>query len=156
MTRSGEKCRLERIASAEILKNAIQGLATKCVDGISAKEHRCRFYANATISVAAALNPYIGYVSAAEIAKESVRTRRPVAKNCSGQKTNLGFTRRFEGSVRRSHDSSSRFGFGSAGVRPTIFCSPAAAQNCRRDAGATKPKPRKDICTKSEFRLQLT
>jgi hypothetical protein len=67
MTRSGEKCRLERIPSAEILKNAIQELATKCVDGISAKEHRCRFYANATISVAAALNPYIGYVSAAEL-----------------------------------------------------------------------------------------
>jgi hypothetical protein len=80
MTRSGEKCRLERITSAKILKNAIQGLATKCVDGISAKEHRCRFYANATISVAAALNPYIGYTAAAEIAKESVRTRRPMAE----------------------------------------------------------------------------
>jgi hypothetical protein len=58
----------------------IQGPATKSVDGISPKEHRCRFYANATISIAAALNPYIGYAAAAEIAKESVRTRRPVAE----------------------------------------------------------------------------
>jgi len=66
--------------SAEILKNTMRALATKCVDGISAKEARCRYYANATISIAAALNPYIGYVAAAEIAKESVKTGRPVAE----------------------------------------------------------------------------
>jgi aspartate ammonia-lyase len=66
--------------SAEILKNTIRALATKCVDGISAKEERCRYYANATISIAAALNPYIGYAAAAEIAMESVKTGRPVAE----------------------------------------------------------------------------
>src|ERR1700688_92180 len=66
--------------SAEILKNTMRALATKCVDGISAKEDRCRYYASATISIAAALNPYIGYAAAAEIAKESVKTGRPVAE----------------------------------------------------------------------------
>jgi aspartate ammonia-lyase len=66
--------------SAEILKNTVQALATKCVDGISAKEDRCRYYANATISIAAALNPYIGYAAATEIAKESVKTGRTVAE----------------------------------------------------------------------------
>jgi aspartate ammonia-lyase len=66
--------------SAEILKNTMRALATKCVDGISAKEERCRYYANATISIAAALNPYIGYAAAAEIAKESVKTGRPVVE----------------------------------------------------------------------------
>jgi aspartate ammonia-lyase len=66
--------------SAEILKNTMRALATKCVDGISAKEERCRYYANASISIAAALNPYIGYAAAAEIAKESVKTGRPVAE----------------------------------------------------------------------------
>jgi aspartate ammonia-lyase len=66
--------------SAEILKNTIRALATKCIDGISANEERCRYYANATLSIAAALNPYIGYGAAAEIAKESVKTRRPVAE----------------------------------------------------------------------------
>jgi aspartate ammonia-lyase len=66
--------------SAEILKNTIRALAKKCIDGISAKEERCRYYANATISIAAALNPYIGYAAAAEIAKESVKTGRPVAE----------------------------------------------------------------------------
>src|SRR4029077_17458193 len=66
--------------SAEILKNTMQALTSKCVDGISAKEERCNYYANATISIAAALNPYIGYTAAAEIAKESVKTGRPVAE----------------------------------------------------------------------------
>jgi aspartate ammonia-lyase len=66
--------------SAEILKNTMRALATKCVDGISAKEERCRYYANASISIAAALNPYIGYAAAAEIAKESVKTGRPVVE----------------------------------------------------------------------------
>ncbi len=66
--------------SAEILKNTMRVLAEKCVDGIIANEARCRFYANATISIAAALNPYIGYATAAEIAKESVKTGRTVTE----------------------------------------------------------------------------
>jgi aspartate ammonia-lyase len=66
--------------SAEILKNTVRVLATKCVDGISAKEDRCRYYANATISIAAALNPCIGYAAAAEIANESVKAGRPVTE----------------------------------------------------------------------------
>ena len=66
--------------SAEILKNSMRVLAEKCVDGIVANEERCRFYANATISIAAALNPYIGYAAAADIAKESVKTGRPVTQ----------------------------------------------------------------------------
>jgi aspartate ammonia-lyase len=65
---------------AEILKNTMRVLATKCIDGISAKAERCRYYANATISIAAALNPYIGYAAAADIAKESVKTGKPVAQ----------------------------------------------------------------------------
>jgi aspartate ammonia-lyase len=66
--------------SAEILKNTMRVLATKCVDGIAANEERCRHYANATISIAAALNPYIGYAAAAEIAKESIKTGRTVTE----------------------------------------------------------------------------
>jgi len=66
--------------TAEILKNTMRVLAERCVDGIAANEARCRFYANATISIAAALNPYIGYAAAAEIAKESVETGRTVTE----------------------------------------------------------------------------
>jgi len=66
--------------AAEILKNTMRLLAEKCVDGITVNEERCRYYANATISIAAALNPYIGYAAAAEIAKESLRTGKPVTE----------------------------------------------------------------------------
>lgn len=66
--------------SAEIMKNTMRVLAEKCVDGIKANEERCRYYANATISIAAALNPYIGYAAAAEIAKESVKTGKTVTE----------------------------------------------------------------------------
>ncbi len=66
--------------AAEILKNTMRVLAEKCVDGITANEVRCRYYANATIAIAAALNPYIGYAAAAEIAKESVKTGRTVTE----------------------------------------------------------------------------
>ena len=66
--------------SAEILKNTMRVLAEKCIDGITANEARCRFYSNATLSIAAALNPYIGYAAAAEIAKESVKTGRAVTE----------------------------------------------------------------------------
>jgi len=66
--------------AAEILKNTMRVLAEKCVDGIVANQERCRYYAEATISLAAALNPYIGYAAAAEIAKESVRTGRRVTE----------------------------------------------------------------------------
>jgi aspartate ammonia-lyase len=66
--------------SAEILKNTMRVLAEQCVDAITANEARCKFYANATISLAAALNPYIGYAAAAEIAKESVKTGRTVTE----------------------------------------------------------------------------
>jgi aspartate ammonia-lyase len=64
--------------TAEILKNAMRALGEKCVDGIRANPDRCRYYAHATVSTAAALNPYIGYAAAAEIAKESVKTGRAV------------------------------------------------------------------------------
>lgn len=66
--------------STEILKNTARVLATKCVDGVEANPDRCRYYAHATISTAAALNPYIGYAAAAEIAKESVKTGRLVTE----------------------------------------------------------------------------
>jgi aspartate ammonia-lyase len=50
------------------------------VNGIAANEERCRHYANATIAIAAALNPYTGYRAAAEIAKESIKTGRTITE----------------------------------------------------------------------------
>ena len=53
-------------------------LRTRCVDGIEADAERCRELLDRSTAVATALSPYIGYAATAEIAKESVRTGRPI------------------------------------------------------------------------------
>ena len=72
--------------SADILKNTMRVFARKCVDGITVDERRCRLYAKATVAIAAALNPYIGYAAAAKIAQESVRTGRHITEIAIEQK----------------------------------------------------------------------
>jgi len=57
-----------------IMTNMLRQLTEFCVKGITANQKRCEFYAQSTVSLATALNPYIGYARAAEIAKESIAT----------------------------------------------------------------------------------
>ncbi len=64
--------------ASTILRQSMQALRTRCVDGITADEARCRELMDRSTAVATALNPYIGYARTAEIAKESVRTGRPI------------------------------------------------------------------------------
>ncbi len=64
--------------SITILTNMINVFTDKCLAGITANEKRCDFYAQSTVSLATALNPYIGYAKAAEIVKESVATGRSI------------------------------------------------------------------------------
>ena len=66
------------LQSATILTNMLRVFTEKCVQGITANERRSNFYAQSTVSLATALNPYIGYAKAAEIAKESVATGRSI------------------------------------------------------------------------------
>jgi len=66
------------LQSITILTNMLKVFTDKCVKGITASERRCNFYAQSTVSLATALNPYIGYAKAAEIAKESVETGRSI------------------------------------------------------------------------------
>jgi len=51
---------------------------TKCLEGLKANRERAESYVEKSISMATALNPYIGYEKAAEIAKESYKTGRTV------------------------------------------------------------------------------
>ena len=60
------------LQSITILTNMLRVFTDKCVKGITANEKRNDFYAQSTVSLATALNPYIGYAKAAEIVKESV------------------------------------------------------------------------------------
>jgi aspartate ammonia-lyase len=66
------------IHSSTILRNAMETLRTRCVDGIEADAARCRALLDRSTAVATALSPYLGYAKTAEIAKESVRTGRPI------------------------------------------------------------------------------
>ncbi len=66
------------LQSVTILINMLRQFTDKCVAGITANDKRCNFYVQATISLATALNPYIGYAKAAEVAQESVATGRSI------------------------------------------------------------------------------
>src|SRR5438105_6329592 len=66
------------LQSITILTNMLQVFTEKCVAGATATQKRSNFYAQSTVSLATALNPYIGYAKAAEIVKESVATGRSI------------------------------------------------------------------------------
>ncbi len=66
------------LQSITILTNMLRQFTDKCISGITANDNRCSFYVQATVSLATALNPYIGYAKAAEIAKEAVATGRSI------------------------------------------------------------------------------
>jgi aspartate ammonia-lyase len=62
------------IHSIEILGNTIDALSKKCIEGITAKRDRCLAYAEGSLALVTALNPHIGYLNAAAVAKESLET----------------------------------------------------------------------------------
>lgn len=64
--------------SIEILSHSIAAFTDKCVTGIEADAKRCKEYADATLAMATALNPVIGYASAAEVSKEAYKSGKSV------------------------------------------------------------------------------
>lgn len=64
--------------SLEILKNTVPRLADACIAGITADRERCLGYLEQSVGLATVLAPYIGYVAAAEVAKESTATGRSI------------------------------------------------------------------------------
>jgi aspartate ammonia-lyase len=66
------------LQSIGILTNMLREFDERCVSGITANEKRCEVYAQSTVSLATALNPYIGYAKAADIVKESVATGKSI------------------------------------------------------------------------------
>ena len=71
------------LQSISLLAAASRLLAEKCVAGIEANREQTERYAEATLSAATALNPYIGYDKATEIVKEAAasgRSLRDVAR----------------------------------------------------------------------------
>ncbi len=62
------------------MREAILVLATHCVDGITANVELMRQEVENSIGLVTALNPYIGYAAATEVAKEALATGRGVAE----------------------------------------------------------------------------
>ncbi|PYV08335.1 MAG: aspartate ammonia-lyase, partial [Acidobacteria bacterium] len=66
------------LQSIDILTNALDVLAARCVAGITARPERCRRFAESSVALATALNPRIGYDRAAAIVKEALTSGRTV------------------------------------------------------------------------------
>jgi aspartate ammonia-lyase len=62
----------------EILRNACHVFMKYCVSGITANAERCQFFAENSTSVVTVLNPHIGYLAGAEIAKEYLKSGKPI------------------------------------------------------------------------------
>ena len=60
------------------LRNGCMTLADRCVKGITANRERLRELVENSIGVVTALNPYIGYANATQIAQEALATGRKV------------------------------------------------------------------------------
>ena len=89
VTMSGEAAQMELNAmepvmaqcdfeSVDLMINGFDTLRTRCIDGITANEDRCRSYVHNSIGIVTALNPVIGYKNSTKIAKEALETGRSV------------------------------------------------------------------------------
>ncbi|HHX42314.1 MAG TPA: aspartate ammonia-lyase [Armatimonadetes bacterium] len=68
----------ELLYSQSYLARAVQLFADRAVRGIAANEAKCRSWMEGSLGLATALNPYIGYHAAAEVAKEALLTGKSV------------------------------------------------------------------------------
>ena len=68
--------------SIKILTSALRIWNEKCVKGITANPERCRRYAESSLSNVTALNPLIGYLKAAEVAKKVLSTGKTIKEVC--------------------------------------------------------------------------
>jgi aspartate ammonia-lyase len=66
------------LQSISILSSAMTVFAERCVEGIKANRDIARQYAEISASLITALSPRIGYLAAAEAAKQSVATGKPI------------------------------------------------------------------------------
>ena len=62
----------------QILTNTLRTFTKNCVVGIQADEERCRHYAEISPSLATALNPLVGYKTAAEVVKQALKEKKSI------------------------------------------------------------------------------
>ena len=66
------------LESVTWLRNVIDTLRTKCIEGITVNADHCYEMVKNSIGIVTALNPYIGYKGSTKVAKEALETGRSV------------------------------------------------------------------------------
>lgn len=66
--------------SIEMLKNGMETLKYRCIDGITANVEHCRKMVEDSIGIITALNPVLGYETCTELAKEALANNRGVCE----------------------------------------------------------------------------
>ena len=64
--------------SIDTLAYAVNTFVENCVKGITANEERCRELVEKSVGIVTALSPHIGYMKAAELAKEALKNNVPI------------------------------------------------------------------------------
>lgn len=64
--------------SIDTLAYAVNTFVENCVMGITANEERCRQLVENSVGIVTALSPHIGYMKAAELAKEALKNNVPI------------------------------------------------------------------------------
>ncbi|WP_134701903.1 aspartate ammonia-lyase [Ammoniphilus sp. YIM 78166] len=70
------------IQSLSIMNQGFKVFRTYCLEGIEANVERCREYVEKSVGIITALNPHLGYETAARIAREAIQTGLSVRELC--------------------------------------------------------------------------
>ena len=76
------------LESIRLMANATDVFTEFCLQGMEANEAKCRESIEKSLAMVTALNPYIGYENAAELAKEALQTGKTIRQLC-GEKNIL-------------------------------------------------------------------
>lgn len=69
---------LNILQSMRMLTRGMKVLREKCIDGIEADRERCRENLESSLVAVTALNPFIGYARASQVAKQALAERRSI------------------------------------------------------------------------------
>ena len=64
----------------DLMRNGLDTLRERCVDGVVANSERCADLVNNSIGIVTNLLPMLGYENATKVAKEALETNVPVAE----------------------------------------------------------------------------
>jgi len=73
-------------SSIHILGSMITAMTERCIKGITANPKRCQMYAEGSMSIATALNAYIGYKAASDVVKIAMKEEKTIIQVVREQK----------------------------------------------------------------------